>query len=69
MQSLQTVPLRFVLVPLGLFLGLLALPNLFAPAAAPAPQEEQAGQAPLDDMGRMEATATQLAAAYAAVRR
>jgi hypothetical protein len=67
MQSLQTVPLRFVLVPLGLFLGLLALPNLFAPA--PTPQEEQPVQAPPDSMGRMEATATQLAAAYAAVRR
>jgi len=67
MQSLQTVPLRFVLVPLGLFLGLLALPNLFAPT--PLPQEEKPVQAPLDAQGRMEATATQLAAAYAAVRR
>ena len=67
MQSLQTVPLRFVLIPLGLFLGLLALPNLFV--TEPAPREEAPAEAPLDAMGRMEATATQLAAAYAAVRR
>lgn len=68
MQSLQTVPLRFVLVPLGLFLGLLALPNLFAPEppAEPAGPPEQTAP---DSMDRMEATAAQLAAAYAAVRR
>lgn len=68
MQSLQTVPLRFVLVPLGLFLGLLALPNLFAPEP-PVEPVRPPEQTALDSMDRMEATAAQLAAAYAAVRR
>ena len=69
MQTLQTVPLRFVLVPLGLFLGLLALPNLFAPALPPSEPEKPAAETPFDAAGRMETTATQLAAAHAALRR
>jgi|SoiMetStandDraft_5_1073268.scaffolds.fasta_scaffold704677_2 hypothetical protein len=65
----NNVPLRFVLVPLGLFLGLLALPNLLGPRVEPEPSVQEPA-APVQDAGdRMEASVAQLAAAYAAVRR
>jgi hypothetical protein len=65
----NNVPLRFVLVPLGLFLGLLALPNLLGPRATPEPAVEEVPAAAQDAGQRMEASVAQLAAAYAAVRR